>query len=419
MTLPEPSPSRPLGGLRVIDISTYVAGPSGGMTLAQLGADVIRVDPLGGAPDMRRLAHNARGRSLYWASLNRAKRSIEVDLASDDGRDLVRRLLAAPGDENGILLTNAVGAKWLAYDALSAVRPDLIEVFIAGNRDGSPAVDYTVNAEVGLPWITGPAGIEAPVNHVLPAWDFLAGQHAARAILAAERLRARTGKGQSVTIYLSEVALTTVAHMGFIADAAVNRRPRLRDGNFVYGMFGTDFGTADGRRVMIVALTERHWKSLVELSGVEAPVAALEAALGVSFGDEITRWKYRGVLYDLIRPWFESRTLDEVSGTLKSARVLWAPYRTFEELVDEPDSLLNRSPLFADLDHPGIGTFPAPRSVLDFAGADDSSRQPAPAVGQHTDDVLRELLGLDAATIDDLRARGVVGPSTGGAGREG
>lgn len=413
MTTSEPSPSRPLAGLRVIDISTYVAGPSGGMTLAQLGADVIRVDPLGGAPDMRRLAHNSRGRSLYWASLNRGKRSLEVDLASEEGRDLVRRLLAAPGPENGILLTNAVGAKWLAYDQLSSVRPDLIQVFIAGNRDGSPAVDYTVNAEVGLPWITGPAGIENPVNHVLPAWDFLAGQHAALAILAAERLRAHTGKGQLVTIYLAEVALTTVAHMGFIADAAVNKRPRLRDGNFVYGMFGTDFGTADGRRVMIVALTERHWQSLVELSGVAAPVQALESALGVSFGDEITRWKYRGVIYDLIRPWFEKHTMDEVTVALKAARVLWAPYRTFEQLVNEPDSLLNRSPLFADFDHPGIGTFPAPKSVLDFAGADDSSRQAAPALGEHTDEILRELLGIDPHAIEDLHARGVVGRHSG------
>ena len=225
-----PSASAPLAGLRVIDICTYIAGPSGGMTLAQLGADVIRVDPIGGAPDLRRLSLNSRGRSLYWASLNRAKRSVEIDFASDEGRDLVGRLLDAPTNGGGILLTNAVGVKWLAYEELSRDNPRLIEVFVAGNRDGTPAVDYTVNAEVGLPWITGPAGLAGPVNHVLPAWDFLAGQHAALAILAADRLRAQSGKGQLVTIYLADVALAAVAHMGLIADVAVNGRTRPRDG---------------------------------------------------------------------------------------------------------------------------------------------------------------------------------------------
>lgn len=407
-----PSPSAPLAGLRVIDISTYIAGPSGGMTLAQLGADIVRVDPIGGGPDLRRLSLNNAGRSLYWASLNRAKRSIEIDLASEEGRALVRRLLAPRSGEPGILLTNAVGAKWLAYKELSREIPGLIHVFVAGNRDGTPAVDYTVNAEVGMPWITGPPNQSEPVNHVLPAWDFLTGQHAALAILAAERLRARTGQGQSVTIYLADVALAVVAHMGLIADVVLNGQARRRDGNFVYGMFGKDFPTSDGRRVMVVALTERHWRSLLEITGMAEAAAALEQALGVSFASEGERFRHRHLLLGLLQPWFEGHTLTEVSAALKDARLLWAPYRTLQQLVDERDSLLHRSPLMADLDHPGIGVFPAPASVLTFAGADDSSRRPAPRLGQHTHEVLRELLGMGDGEVTELQKRGVVGPSS-------
>ena len=152
----------PLRGLRILDLSTYVAGPSGAMTLAQLGADVIRVDPVGGATDTRRLPHDDKGQSLYWAGLNKAKRSVEIDLRSPQGRELVIEMLASGGSQGGILLTNAVGQSWLDYPILSARRPDLIEVHITGRRDGRPAVDYTVNCEVGLPWLTGPVDFARP-----------------------------------------------------------------------------------------------------------------------------------------------------------------------------------------------------------------------------------------------------------------
>src|SRR3954451_23194623 len=226
-----PSSPPPLEGLRLIEISTYVAGPSGAMTLAQLGAEVIRLDPIGGATDTHRLPLDAKGNSLYWAGLNKGKKSVEVNTATEEGRQLVLDLLALPGPDNGILLTNAVGQRWLDYDTLTARRPDLIEVHILGRSDGKPAVDYTVNSEVGLPFITGPVDSDRPVNHVLPAWDLLTGLHAAIAVLAAERQRNRTGKGQKVTVSLANVAIATMAHLGFVADVAVNGRRRLREGN--------------------------------------------------------------------------------------------------------------------------------------------------------------------------------------------
>jgi 2-methylfumaryl-CoA isomerase len=404
-----PPGPQPLEGLRLIEISTYVAGPSGAMTLAQLGAEVIRLDPVGGATDTRRLPLDAKGNSLYWAGLNKGKRSIEVDTSSDEGRQLVFDLLAAPGAENGILLTNAVGQRWLDYDNLCRHRPDLIMVHILGRSDGKPAVDYTVNSEVGLPFITGPVDSDRPVNHVLPAWDLLTGQHAALAVLAAERLRNRTGQGQKVTVSLANVAIATMAHLGFVADVVVNGRRRLREGNYLFGSFGCDFSTVDGRRVMVVALTARHWRNLVAMCGIAETITALQRTLGVDLSDEEARYRYREVLAALMRPWFESQPYDELTSQLDEAQVLWGTYRSIEDLVSDPTSLMHTSGLMADVDQPGIGTFPSPRSVLEFADWLERTPTPAPIVGEHTDDVLGGMLGLDERRLADLRDRGVIG----------
>jgi 2-methylfumaryl-CoA isomerase len=400
---------RPLDGLRIIDLSTYVAGPSGAMTLAQLGAEVIRVDPVGGATDTRRLPLDAKGNSLYWVGLNKAKRSVEIDLASPEGRELVTALITAPGPGNGIMLTNAVGQRWLAYDVLRQRRDDLIQVHIAGRADGNPAVDYTVNCEVGLPLITGPRDWNRPVNHVLPAWDLLTGTHAALAVLAAERVRHRTGQGQQVTIALSDVAVATMANLGFVADVVINGRGRLREGNYLYGSFGSDFATADGHRVMIVALTERHWRNLVALTGLSETITALERSFQVDLAAEEARYQHREVLAALLRPWFSARTLDEVSTGLEASKVLWGTYRTVEDLVTDPESLLNAGDLMVEVDQPGVGRFPIPRPVLRFSADDQPDPAPAPPLGADTDAVLASVLGLGEADRDDLRSRGVIG----------
>src|SRR5579862_8985044 len=120
-----PTAGKPLSGLRVIEVATFVAGPLGGMTLAQLGADVIRIDPPGGSADYTRWPVAASGMSLYWTGLNKAKRSLCVDFRSAEGRELVTRLIAEPGPGGGIVLTNT-DRSWLGYQALSKVRPDLI-----------------------------------------------------------------------------------------------------------------------------------------------------------------------------------------------------------------------------------------------------------------------------------------------------
>ncbi|MDL4819939.1 CoA transferase [Actinomadura opuntiae] len=388
----------PLAGLRVIELSSFVASPLGGMTLAQLGADVIRVDQVGGGPDIDRWPLAPSGRSLYWAGLNKGKRSLTVDLRSAEGRALVARLAG----EAGVVLTNAPPRDGLTYEALREARPDLIHVQLLGTRDGGNAVDYTVNAALGFPSITGPSGSAEPSNHVMPAWDVACGLYLAIGLLAAERHRLRTGEGTRLRVALSDVALATAGNLGMLAEAQLGQvRPRL--GNRLFGDFGRDFVTSDGR-VMVAVLTARHWRDLVAATGLAEVAEALERALGADFRTAVDRYAYRDALGGVLAPWFASRTCAEVEDGLKGTSVLCSRYRDFAEVA----AGLHDEPLMAELDEPGIGPHLAPASPLRL-GEDVPVPAHAPVLGADTDEVLREVLGVPADEARSLRERGIVG----------
>lgn len=408
MTVPSSAPpvaGRPLSGLRVVEVATFVAGPLGGMTLAQLGAEVIRIDPPGGSADYTRWPVAPSGTSLYWAGLNKGKRSLCVDFRSAEGRELIARLIAGSGPGGGIVLTNA-DRPWLGYQALSAVRPDLIHLRIAGLHDGGPAVDYTVNASTGFPLVTGPEEHAGPVNHVLPAWDVACGLYAAIGILGAERHRQATGQGQQISVALDDVALATAGNLGFLAEAEVNGVTRPRIGNHLYGSFARDFTTRDDRRVMVVALTARHWADLIEAAGLAGPVAALEEALEADFATEEDRYAYRDALAGLLQRWFGRHDLRQVRDALGSASTLWSVYRSFRDLVESDDVRAN--PLMGVIDQPGVGRYLAPASPVSAVPGDGREPARAPVLGEHTAQILRADLGLSEDEIRELHERGVV-----------
>jgi 2-methylfumaryl-CoA isomerase len=400
--MPDWSAQQPLAGLRIVEVSTYVAAPLSGMTLAQLGAEVVRVDPLGGAPDHSRWPLTASGANLYWAGLNKAKRSIAIDLRSADGQELVTRLVSDSGPGGGIVLTNAAGRPWLGYETLLRRRPDLIHLQIEGNADGSAAIDYTVNASLGFPLVTGPPGQAGPVNHVLPAWDVICGLYAAVALIAAERQRTITGQGQRLHLALSDVALATAGNLGYLAEAQLGQqRPRL--GNYLYGSFGRDFTSRDGHRFMLVTLTTRHWRDLIAATGLADAIAALESSLGADFGLESDRYEFREVLAALLQRWFGERDFADVRAALNGTSVLWSPYRSFTELAEGNE--LRSNPLMRLVDQPGVGQHLAPGSPI-RAGEPAVTR--APVLGEHTDEVLSSWLGLTSDETRALHERGIV-----------
>jgi 2-methylfumaryl-CoA isomerase len=397
--------ARPLDGLQVVECASFVAGPTGGMTLAQLGADVIRVDPIGGGSDHLRWPVAPSGTSYYWASLNKGKRSVAVDLRSADGRELVTALITAPGPDRGILIDNVVGRGWMANETLTARRADLIHVRVQGHPDGQPAVDYTVNAEVGLPLITGPEGMAAPVNHVLPAWDLVTGLSVSTGVLAALRGRERTGRGAFVELALADVALAGVANLGMLTEVQVRGADRPRQGNHLYGSFGTDFACRDGQRVMTVALTGKQWDALVSVTGTKEVFAALEPALDADFTLESDRYRLRETITAVLRPWFAARTIDEVSAELDAARVLWGRYRGMTGVLAAHRQ--GRHPVLADVEVPQAGPAVTARSPLRWDGTYGEPGA-APVLGHDTEQVLAEVLGLTAAELGRLRDRAVI-----------
>ncbi|SMH30111.1 CoA transferase [Azospirillum agricola] len=396
-----------LSDLRVVEISAFVAAPLGGMTLAQLGADVIRIDPIGGNIDYRRWPVSPAGTSLYWTALNKAKRSVTLALDKPEGREIAQAIITAPGEDAGILLTNLPASGWMSHEALSAARVDLIMLRLTGNPDGSAAIDYTINCAGGFPMATGRGG--EPVNHVLPAWDIAAGLYLTTGLLAAERHRRRTGQGQEVTVALADVMLATIGNLGYLADVRVNSAVRPPIGNDLYGAFGRDFPTSDGRRAMIVAISNRQWRAIGKATGLADRLAMIGPLMGVDMEDEGGRFLARDAISAVLAPWFAARTLAEVEAAFAGSGVLWGPYRDFGQLVAEDPRCSTVNPLFREIEQPEVGRLMVPGSPLSFpALGERTDHRPAPRLGQDTDAVLGDLLGLSAAEIGRLHDSGVV-----------
>ena len=201
---------------------------------------------------------------------------------------------------------------------------------LTGNRDGSAAVDYTVNAASGFPLVTGQGGM--PVNHVLPAWDIAAGLYLATALLAAERHRSRTGEGQEVVAALSDVMLATVGNLGYIGDVQINGTARPAIGNDLYGSFGRDFATADGRRVMIIALTRRQWRAIGEATGLGERLAMIGPMMDVDLDTEAGRYEARDAIASLLARWCAGHILDEIRQAFAGTGVLWGQFQEFRRI---------------------------------------------------------------------------------------
>lgn len=396
-----------LTGMRVVEASAFVAAPLGGMTLAQLGAEVIRIDNIGGGLDYRRWPVTDDNVSLFWAGLNKSKQSVALNFRDPQGAELAKQIITAPGDDAGMLLTNFPPKGWLAYEALSELRTDLIQLTVQGDRHGGSAVDYTVNPAIGLPFLTGPSDSQSPTNHVLPAWDLVTGQMAAVGLLAAERHRMRQGKGQHIKIALADAAMAVMGHLGFIAEAQSGKE-RPRYGNYLYGAFGRDFQTRDGVRVMVIGLTSRQWKSLCDATEATEKMEALAKRLGRNFKLEGERFEAREEIAAVFEAYIAAHNYDDISKRFNEFNVCWSQYRTVSELVSEDPDCSEQNPMFREIEQAGIGRYLVPGAPWDFSAFERQPPRPAPRLGQHTDQVLSEVVGLTAAQIGKLHDQGVV-----------
>ncbi len=404
-----------LKGLSIVEVSSFVASPTAGLYCAQMGAEVIRVDQIGGGLDYDRYQLTEEGRSLSWENLNRAKKSVALDMRSTEGRELAVELARATGQ----LITNVPEKSFLSHERVSEGRADMITVRIMGWHDGRQAMDFTVNAASGYPLMSGPVDLgegnpedAPPVNQLLPAWDFITGAYTAFTLMAALRNRDMTGKGGELRIPLGDVAIGTVANSGAMAEMLYRGSDRQRLGNAIWGAFGRDFTTADGKRMMLAALTNKQWAALVEALGLAEPVAAIEAKHGVSFAkSDHYRFTHREELFALFQQVIGTLDWDTLAKRLGNAGATFERYRTMHEAASDPD-LVTNNPLFGPSpDNPSGFTYPAPGPFANIPAEERGAPHPAPFLGQHSEQVLAERLGLASGAIATLIDKGVVAGS--------
>jgi 2-methylfumaryl-CoA isomerase len=247
---------------------------------------------------------------------------------------------------------------------------------------------------------------------VLPAWDVATGLYLATALLAAERHRGRTGEGQEVVAALADVMLAMMGHLGYVGDVQINGTSRPALGNDLYGSFGRDFATADGRRVMVIALTPRQWRALGRATGLADKLAMVGTMMDVDLDTEAGRFEARDAIAALVGRWCAGKTLAEIERIFAGSGVLWGPFQDFATLVEHDPRCSPANPLFAEIEQPGIGRYLMPGLPLDFSAAPRQPTRPAPRLGEHTERVLAEVLGLSAAEVGRLHDKGIIaGPA--------
>ncbi|AXU19095.1 carnitine dehydratase [Novosphingobium sp. THN1] len=401
-----------LSGLSIVEVSSFVASPTAGLYCAQMGAEVIRIDDRRGGLDYKRYMMTREGRSLSWENLNRAKKSVALDLQTPEGRELAVELARKVGQ----VITNLPLESFMAHERIAAGRPDLVSVRIMGWHDGRQAMDFTVNAASGYPLMTGPEDWDArtapPVNQILPAWDFITGAYCAFALLAGLRHRDATGEGSELRVPLGDVAIGTAFNAGAAAEMLYRGDDRERIGNAIWGAFGRDFQSADGKRFMVAALTPKQWKATVEAFGLTDDLAAVEAELGVSFGlSDHHRFVHRHRLFSMFQEAAEQFTYAALAERLTKAGATFERYRTMHEMARDPD-LVTNNPLFGPSPaNPSGFAYPAPRSFANIPGREAGDPQPAPYLGQNSEEVLSQRLGLSSGEIAALIDKGVVATS--------
>jgi crotonobetainyl-CoA:carnitine CoA-transferase CaiB-like acyl-CoA transferase len=385
----------PLNGFKVLDLTQNMAGPFATMTLADQGADVVKVEPLTGDP-LRAIGSGRDGVSAYFASLNRGKRSVAIDVRSTDGRALVRRL--ADGADVVIQNFRHGVATRLELDA-AALRPEhptLVYVSISGfgssgPLSGEPAYDHVVQALSGMTAIqAAPGGLPEMVRNGVV--DKTVGHVAAQAVTSALLQRARTGEGCEVEISMLDVALSFLWPDGMMDKTCLDPVDELPTIKRTFRLTPTKDGF-----IALVTLTDAQWNGLV--TAFPEPTDAAGDLSSIA-----QRMRNAGDVMRRIRATMATLTTDEVLERLKRNDVPCAPALDVDEAIHHPQVVARRS--VVEIEHPVLGRIlqPTPPARFSTPTAPTGS---SPSLGEHTDIVLSEI-GCSAEDVATLRAAGII-----------
>jgi formyl-CoA transferase len=380
---------QPLHGLRVLDLSRVLAGPYCTMVLGDLGADVIKVEPPGGDETRAWGPPFAAGESAYYLCVNRNKRGIVVDFKTDDGQATLQELAS----KSDVLVENfrpgTLARYGLDYDSLRSRNPRLVYCSISGfGQTGPlrerPGYDFMIQAMGGLMSVTGDPHGE-PMKVGVAAADLFAGQNAVIAILAALGARDRTGEGQYIDIALFDSQLGWLANVAsnYLISGDLPKRHGNAHPNIVPYQ---SFAAADGWFALAVG-NDKQFTRLCELIGQP------EWARDDRFATNAARVIHRDALIALLEPLFALRRVDEWLSTLEAADIPCGPINTLEEVFAEPQ--VSAREMLVTMEHPTIGDLPLVGSPLKFSQTPVQYRLPPPRLGEHTEEILREILGKD------------------------
>lgn len=395
---------RPLAGIKVLDLSRFVAGPHAALMMGDMGADVIKVEGPGGEPS-RRLSPLIRGESTYFMALNRSKRGVMLDLRSDAGRDVLRELMK----QADILVENfrpgTLAEMGYPPEVLEEINERLIVVSISGFGQTGPyasrgCFDSVAQAMSGLTSLTGMRD-SPPVRAGFYVGDYGAALHATIGVLLALTSRASTGKGQHVDVSLVEslLSMTTTFIPGYAGAGVVPER----DGNGNSHAAPADLFEASDGHVQIAASTDGLFAGLARAMGRP------ELPSDPRFATHSLRIANAKALNAEVNTWTLKHTKRELSETLCAHEVPAGPVLTIPEVLQD-EQLRNRG-FFTSIDHPVAGRVEYAGPVVRLSKTPAQATQPAPLLGQHTEEVLRDWLGLGTKDIANLRSRGAFGPT--------
>jgi crotonobetainyl-CoA:carnitine CoA-transferase CaiB-like acyl-CoA transferase len=397
------SPAGALDGIRVVDLSRYIAGPYCGMLLGDMGADVIKVEPPGRGENSRAFGPFVEGESLYTMVFNRNKRSLTLDLRSDEGKDLLRSLLR----KADVLVENFVPGTLeqmgLDWDTLKGLNPRLIVTRISGfGQSGplsrKPCFDVIAQTMSGLMDITGEAGGRPTMSGTYIV-DYSTGLYATIGTLGALQARSRTGTGQIVDVALLDSAMSML--MTAIPEQMLLGRTMTRRGNRDrYGAPANTFSTSDGAWVHLAVAGEPMFRAFANAMGRP------ELADDSRFKDNTARMENVEELERLITHWTAALTAAELLDQLQAIGVPSAKVAAVSELVDNPH-LAHRGQIL-NMDHPKAGTVPMQGFSVRFGESPMRLRHPSPMLGEHTNAILQEWLAMAPDRIAQLRASGAV-----------
>lgn len=398
--------NKTLQGVRILDLTHMLSGPYGAMILADLGAETIKVEPLHGEGTRKLLAddpeNSLHGMGAYYLTLNRNKKSVAIDLKSEKGREIFYSLVK----ESDVVINNfgtGVPAKLgIDYEVLKTINPKIITCTITGfGSDGPafkrPAFDMVAQAFGGGMSITGPDK-DHPVRGGIPIGDLGGGMFAVMGILSALFEREQSGYGQHVDISMVDVQISLLNYMATMASLSGTDPHPIGNSHFVHVPYNT-FRCSDGF-IVITVITDNFWKNLNKV----VKCAEFENSKYDLRGG---RWEDREFIETKLNEILSTNTVDHWRTLLEKERIPCAPVNSIRQAMQD-EQVLHRN-MIVDLKHPDGDSAKGPGNPIKLSRNENESFSAAPKLGQDTNQVFEDILGLSADAINALKSEGVVG----------